>query len=152
MASDRENHCIALCALYHGAEINRAAFSGSVLSFSDSGSEIRFEPGANLFHGAGQIHGSVAFKCLDDAAYFAAQQWESRFFLLTAQFQIHFLRPVLPGPIRAEGTLRKRGTQSFVAEACLWDGRGKELAFGSGVFLRSSTELLTLEAYRRALP
>lgn len=140
-------HRNGLIAQYSGADVNRISFPGSRLSFNGFDAEITFQADDCWLHGGGKIHGAVLFKYLDEAAYFAAQVRETRFFLVTAQFQIHFLRPLDTGLLRAEGRLRQKGTQAYVAEARLFDGKGREAAFGTGTFLKSHTALSSIETY-----
>ena len=140
-------HRNGLIAQYNRADVNRISFPGSRLSFNGYDAEISFMAESCWLHGGGKIHGAVLFKYLDEAAYFAAQLRETSFFLVTAQFQIHFLRPVSAGLLRAEGRLRQKGTQAYVAEARLFDDRGREAAFGTGTFLKSNTGLSSIESY-----
>ena len=54
-------------------------------------------------HPLGAVHGSVTFKALDDAAFFAANSLIEDVFVLTTNFNLHFERPVSEGTIHAEG-------------------------------------------------
>jgi len=46
------------------------------------------------------MHGSVYFKCLDDAAFFAANSIVQEVFVLTVTFNVVLLRPVAAGALR----------------------------------------------------
>ncbi|MGB2427754.1 MAG: PaaI family thioesterase, partial [Alteromonas sp.] len=51
----------------------------------------------NYHHSAGGVHGSVYFKMLDDAAFFAANSLETDVFVLTTSFTTYITRPVASG-------------------------------------------------------
>lgn len=100
---------------------------------------IPFRP--EFCHAAGAVHGSVYFKALDDAAFFAANSLVSDVFVLTASFNLYLLRPVASGEIRAAGHVVSVSRRVIVAEARAVDSEGKLVAYGSGTFMRSVIEL-----------
>lgn len=102
---------------------------------------IEFDVREDFFHAAGAVHGSVLFKALDDAAYFAANSMETRCFVVTSSFTTYFLRPVNKGRLKAVGKVTSRGRNQMLAEAIVYDHRGKEVARGNGIFVPSTTEL-----------
>ena len=81
------------------------------------------------------------FKCLDDAAFFAANSVVLDVFVLTVTFNIVLLRPVTAGRIVATGRLVNTSRNLQVAEAELRDERQKLVATGSGTFMRSTIAL-----------
>lgn len=110
--------------------------------------DIHFQVQESFFHAAGAVHGSVLFKALDDAAYFAANSLEKRFFMVTSSFTTYFLRPVSKGRLTAKGQVVNRGRSQMIAEAVVYDERGKEVARGNGVFVASATPLSPDVGYR----
>lgn len=111
--------------------------------------EIGMTCNPDLFHAAGALHGSVYFKMLDDAAFFAASSMETEVFLLTSTFNIHFLRPVLYGELVARAELITHTKQHFVAEAKMINLKtDKEVARGSGSFMKSSIPLSEKVGYK----
>ncbi|CAD7923910.1 unnamed protein product [Amoebophrya sp. A120] len=78
----------------------------------------------DLCHTGKQLHGSVYFKLLDDAAYFAAQSYEREVFLLTTSFSLYLMRPVRPEDkgmqLEARGLVINATTNLITAEATLW--------------------------------
>jgi uncharacterized protein (TIGR00369 family) len=141
-----EAHLRALEALYDSAPINR--LFESRLSLPEAGrSEIEFKVGGDAFHAAGAAHGTLYFKMLDDAAFYAANGLVSDRFLLTTAFNLHFTRPMRTGPARAEGRWISGKRRVFVAEARIVDGSGEECARGTGTFLRSHIALSGLDGY-----
>lgn len=102
------------------------------------------------FHAAGSMHGSVAFKALDDAAYFAVNSLVPDEFVVTASFHVHFLRPVKEGLLTARGRVVSRSRKHHVAEAVLLDERGREVARGSGTFVPSGLKLADVSDYADA--
>ena len=58
---------------------------------------IRFEVDAGQFHAAGAAHGTLYFKMMDDAAFYACNSLVSDRFLLTTAFNLVFTRPLKAG-------------------------------------------------------
>lgn len=110
---------------------------------------ITLETDIKYFHAAGSIHGSVIFKLLDDAAFFAAQSLVSDVFVLTYNFNIHFVRPVSSGKLTATGIVKFAASNAIVAEARVINENGKEVAFGTGDFMKSKMQLSSIEGYIR---
>jgi len=80
--SGEEAHLRALETLYASAPINGLFRSTLVLPEAGK-SEISFTVGIDSFHAAGAAHGTLYFKMLDDAAFYAANGLVSDRFLLT---------------------------------------------------------------------
>lgn len=146
-ASGVEAHLRALEALYQSAPVNRL-FQSRLLLPEAGRAVIHFpvEPGS--FHAAGAAHGTLYFKMMDDAAFYAANSLVSDRFLLTTAFNLHFTRPLKGGEVRAEGRWVSGRKRVFVAEARIVDASGEECARGTGTFLRSHIPLAGLAGYR----
>lgn len=139
-------HYRRLERLYHKANV-QDLFNGSSISVSHSKAELTLPVDPKYFHGANAIHGSVYFKLLDDAAYFAVASVVQDVFIVTSSFQLNLLRPVTGGSLKAVGTLRSFGKNLFVAESTLFNEKGKEVAFGTGQFMKTNQPLESLEGY-----
>lgn len=145
--SGAERHYRALERLYASAPVN--ALFRSRLEISDSGAaRIGFEVTPDHYHAAGAAHGTIYFKMLDDAAFYAANSLVSDRFLLTTSFNLHFTRPVRQGRVVAEGKWVSGRKRVFVAEARLVDAEGEEIGRGTGTFMRSHIPLASLPGYR----
>ena len=141
-----EAHLRALEGLYRSAPIN--SLFESRLELPGAGrSVIRFAVGAESFHAAGAAHGTLYFKMMDDAAFYAANSMVSDRFLLTTAFNLHFTKPMRGGEAFAEGRWISGKRRVFVAEARIVDSTGEECARGTGTFLRSSIALSGLAGY-----
>ena len=99
------------------------------------------------FHAAGAVHGAVYFKMLDDAAFFAANSYETEVFVLTTAFTTYLTRPVSSGVIKAIGRVVNKTKSQFIAEAVLQDADGNEIGRGSGIFVRGKTRLCDAMGY-----
>ena len=145
--SGEEAHLRALEALYDSAPINRL-FESRIRLAEAGRSEISFDVAGHSFHAAGAAHGTLYFKMLDDAAFYAANGLVSDRFLLTTAFNLHFTRPMREGVARAEGRWVSGKRRVFVAEAKIVDSAGEECARGTGTFMRSHIALSGLDGYR----
>ena len=125
--SGNDEHYRKLERMYLGAPINR--FYNPVIRVSEGRTEITIPVKEELFHAAGAIHGSVYFKALDDAAFFAAASLVPEVFVLTVSYTIYLTRPV-------------------ISEAVLHDSQGKQAARGSGTFMRSQIALTPEIGYK----
>jgi len=143
----KEQHLQKLKQMYESAPINQTHFTGTEIVFDKNEAVISFHSNESLNHAMGFGHGLVAFKMLDDSAYFAAQVTEKEFFLLTASFTLHFVRPIPATPIRAVGILRQHSKNLWVSESRLFDAENKELAFGTGSFMKSKVLLESVKNY-----
>lgn len=139
-------HFRALEALYAAAPVNR--LFPSRLTIDTAGhARIGFSISPDHYHAAGASHGTIYFKMLDDAAFYAANSLVSDRFLLTTAFNLLFTRPIKAGPATAKGRWISGQRRVFVAEASLHDADGEEVARGTGTFMRSSFALSSLPGY-----
>lgn len=126
--------------MYNQAPINNIFKPETKISKGSCIISIHVNP--NHFHAAKALHGSVYFKMLDDAAYFACSSLNKDVFLLTKTFHIEFKRPINKGEITATGiVLENHNNERFVAKAELINDEGKIIAFGQGEFVKSKIPL-----------
>lgn len=142
-----ELHYRALERLYASAPVN-ALFASRLAIGSEGHSRIEFEVTREVFHAAGAAHGTIYFKMLDDAAFYAANSLATDRFLLTTSFNLHFTKPVREGAVVAEGRWISGRKRVFVAEARLVDADGEEIGRGTGTFMRSHIALSGLPGYK----
>ncbi|MBA3676077.1 MAG: PaaI family thioesterase [Sphingosinicella sp.] len=145
-AAGASAHYRALESLYVHAPINRL-FDSSLEIVEDGFARIRFEVTQTHFHAANAAHGTLYFKMLDDAAFYACNSLVTDRFLLTTAFNLLFTKPLREGPVIAEGRWASGRRRVFVADARLIDADGKEVARGTGTFMRSHIPLSGLEGY-----
>jgi uncharacterized protein (TIGR00369 family) len=121
------------------------------IAIGDGEAEIRIEVDPKFFHAAGAVHGTVYFKALDDAAFFAANSVVEDVFVLTTNFNIQLLRPVTEGTLIATGTLVSATRNLLIADAVLEDEKGRLLGRGTGSFMRSKMLLVDVPGYASKL-
>jgi uncharacterized protein (TIGR00369 family) len=134
-------HYRKLEKMYLQANINTMIFDSTTCKISQEKAEIGLSISEKYYHALGAIHGSVYFKLLDDAAFFAVSSIVEDVFVLTSSFNINLIRPVKDGFITALGKVKFRSKNLFVAESTLYNEAGKEIAFGTGNFARSNVSL-----------
>ena len=134
-----EEHWQALERMYVNAPTNR--YYEPAIRIERAASEVRVHIRPDFHHAAGAVHGSVYFKLLDDAAFFAANSLLRDYFVLTSNFTVHLLRPVSEGTLVAKGRVVNAGARQFVAESQLFDRNETLLAHGVGTFIRSKLDL-----------
>jgi len=140
-------HFRALESLYRHAPINRM-FDSEIEIASEGFARIRLTVEEAVFHAAGAAHGTLYFKMLDDAAFYACNSMVTDQFLLTTAFNLHFTRPIRSGPVIAEGRWVSGRRRVYVGDARLIDASGEEAARGTGTFMRSRIPLAGLPGYR----
>jgi len=146
-SSGQKAHFRSLESLYRHAPIN-SLFQSALEIVEEGFARIRFDVADAYFHAAGAAHGTLYFKMLDDAAFYACNSLVTDRFLLTTAFNLHFTRPLKTGPVIAEGRWASGRRRVFVAEARLIDAEGEEAARGTGTFMRSHIPLTSLDGYR----
>ncbi len=134
-----EGHFRKLENMYLGAPINR--FYSPRLTVFRGEAELVIPIKEEFFHAAGATHGSVYFKAMDDAAFFAVNSLVEDVFVLTANFTIYLTRPIASGEMTSRGKVVHTTTRLFLAEAVLSDGQGREIGRGSGSFMKSTMPL-----------
>ena len=139
-------HHRALERLYASAPVN-ALFASRLEIVGEGRSRIAFAVTEDSYHAAGAAHGTIYFKMLDDAAFYAANSMVTDRFLLTTSFNLHFTKPVRTGQGVAEGRWVSGRRRVFVAEARLVDAEGDEIGRGTGTFMRSRIALSSLPGY-----
>ncbi|ARN75223.1 PaaI family thioesterase [Oceanicoccus sagamiensis] len=138
-------HYQALENLYLAAPVNQ--IYQPVIKVSEGSAEIEIELSEQYFHSGGGVHGSVYFKMLDDAAFFAANSLESEVFVLTTSFTTYITRPVSEGIMKAVGKVVNQNRSQFIAEAVVYDSEDREIGRGNGVFVRSKLPLTEQKGY-----
>jgi uncharacterized protein (TIGR00369 family) len=137
--NNKVEHYYALASMYKAAPVN--AFYLPEMIVKDGEAEIAIDVSEKHFHSAGAVHGSVYFKMLDDAAFFAANSLEPDYFVLTTSFTTYLTRPVSEGRIKSIGKVVNANKTQFIAESIVYDGQGREIGRGNGIFVRSKMPL-----------
>jgi uncharacterized protein (TIGR00369 family) len=140
-------HYRALERLYTAAPVNNL-FRSQLAITGEGTARLEFDVTEAVYHAAGAAHGTIYFKMLDDAAFYAANTLATDRFLLTTSFNLHFTKPVRTGKVVAEGKWVSGRKRVFVAESRLMDAEGDEIGRGTGTFMRSHIPLASLEGYR----
>ena len=138
-----EEHYRRLERMYAAAPGNE--YFRPKLTVSERAAVVEIQVRPDFFHAAKAIHGSVYFKMLDDAAFFAVNSIVTDVFVLTVTFNLYLTRPVSDGVIRSTGRVVSETRSLYVAEAEMTDGRGRVVGRGSGSFMRSAIALDDLE-------
>ena len=134
-----DEHFGKLERMYVAAPCN--AYFRPRIRISEGRAELFLAVRPDLFHAAGAVHGSVYFKLMDDAAFFACNSLLEDRLVLTVQFQVHLLRPVSQGEMRAVGTVAHSSATLMIGESRVLDFRGREVGRGSGTFQKSRIPL-----------
>ena len=136
---DKELHFRRLERMYAAAPTNR--YFRPVMTVGEGRATVRMTVREEFFHAGNAVHGSIVFKLLDDAAFFAANSLVDDTFLFTVSFNLYFLRPVTEGELRAEGRVAHRSKRLLIADSEVLDEQGRPVARGSGSFLPSNMAL-----------
>lgn len=136
-----ETHFRKLENMYLATKIRHKLYPSTEIEISEAASEISIIVDDRYFHALDAMHGSVYFRMLDDAAFFAVNSLVEDRFVLTTSFNITLTRPVSSGKITSKGTVRFRSKNLYTAEATLYNEDGKEVAFGTGNFVPSKISL-----------
>ena len=134
-----EDHYRNLENMMHSAPIVRLA--GARVEIGEGRAELSLPVKPELHHAAGALHGAMYFLALDNAAFFAVNSLVEDVFVLTTEFNIRLSRPVSSGTIKAVGKVVRASGGRYHAESVLHDGEGREIARGSGVFVKSRIAL-----------
>ncbi|WP_412987591.1 PaaI family thioesterase [Pontimicrobium sp. IMCC45349] len=142
------SHFKKLENMYLGANFNKEIYQSTEIRVEEEFAEIKLTIEPKYFHALGAIHGSVYFKLLDDAAFFAVNSIVKDVFVLTTNFNINLIRPANKGVITAVGRVKFKSKNLFIAESILQNEEGKEIAFGIGHFAKSKVALTEEIGYK----
>ena len=145
-ANPSDEHFRKLERMYATAPINR--YFEPVLRVSEGVVKLTIPVKPEFFHAANAIHGSVYYKALDDSAFFAANSLVDDVFVLTVSFNLFIMRPVSSGELRASGTVVNRSRNLILADSVVHDAEGRQVARGSGSFMRSQIPLAPEIGYK----
>lgn len=141
-------HFERLVKMYAAAPIHDF-YKGISLEMGERKATIRLSiEDQRYFHAGMSAHGSVYFKLLDDAAYFACQSVIMDNFIVTTAFNTQLLRPIMGGKLYAEGVVEFESNQLYTASSKLFDEKGRLCGTGNGQFLKSRVKLTDVEGYQ----
>ena len=146
--STSDSHYRKLERMYLSAPVNDIVYKGITIEISNGKAELSLQIEPKFFHAANAIHGSVYFKMLDDAAFFAVNSTVTDVFVYTVSFNTQLLRPASAGIIRSVGELKFKSTNLFVADSTLFDEKNQLIGRGSGSFMKSKIELAENIGYK----
>ena len=135
-----EEHYRKLERMYHQAPCNE--YYSPSMTISRGKAELIVPISPKFFHSAGATHGSVYFKALDDVCYFSVSSLVETVFVLTVSFNIYLVQPISKGEMRAVGQVVHASPNLYIAEGRIFDSRDKEIARGSGNFVRGRMALV----------
>ena len=145
---EMETHFRKLERMYLSAPVNGQLYNGITIDISNEKAELTLNVEDKYFHAANAIHGSVYFKLLDDAAFFAVNSIVKDVFVYTVSFNVQLLRPISKGLIKSVGKLKFKSTNLFIADSNLFDENNKLAGRGSGNFMKSKIELTENIGYK----
>jgi len=132
--------------MYNNHPLNE--FYNAKVLISEKTATITLVLKPKFHHAANAVHGSVYWKLLDDAAFFAVNSIVEDVFVFTASFTIYLTRPVSTGTITAKGKLVNATRSQYIAESVLFNNQNEEIARGSGVYIRSKLEFTPEMGYK----
>ena len=142
-----QDHYRKLASMYSVAPI-QSMYPGTRISIEKGVSVITMPLRDEHHHAAGAMHGSVYFRLLDDAAFFAANSLVEKVFVLTTHISIQLIRPCTEGILTSRGSVVTETGKSIIAESKLYNEAQKIIAIGSGTFQKSQIPLSEDIGYR----
>jgi len=134
-----EEHFRKLERMYLSAPVNQFYAPGIQINEGQAHVSIPVRP--DFFHAANAVHGAVYFKLLDDSAFFAANSLVEDVFVLTVSYNVYFTHPISEGVMSATGKVVQSSRRLIIAESVVVDSNEREIARGSGTFMRSTIRL-----------
>jgi uncharacterized protein (TIGR00369 family) len=141
-----EEHFRKLEHMYLSAPVNE--YYAPKIHISEGQAQVTIPVRADFFHAADAVHGAVYFKLLDDSSFFAANSLVEDVFVLTVSYNVYFTRPVSEGVMKATGKVVQASHRLIIAESIVVDSEEREIARGSGTFMRSKINLTEEIGYK----
>ena len=141
-----EEHYRKLERMYLSAPVNE--YYAPEIHISEGQAQVSIPVRPDFFHAANAVHGAVYFKLLDDSSFFAANSMVEDVFVLTVSYNVYFTRPVSEGVMRADAKVVQASRRLIIAESVVVDSDEREIARGSGTFMRSMIKLTEEIGYK----
>lgn len=138
--TDNTGHFLKLKHMYESAN-SQAQFAPATVTILEGKATVELPVRSNYLHAANAVHGSLYFKVMDDATFFAAQSLVEDVFLLTTSFNLHFTRPVTGGTMKSVGKVVYSSRRLLIAEAAVFNNDGQLIGKGTGTFMPSNIPL-----------
>lgn len=100
----------------------------------------------------GTLHGSLYFKLMDDACFFAALSMNHHAFVATATFTIHYFTPVSSGRLTAKASVVEQMNSKYMCECVIVDQDTTKIGYGSGLFVAPKVPLSYTQDLLKPLP
>jgi len=142
----QDEHFRRLERMYLSAPVNE--YYGPEIHISEGEAQVTVAVRPDFFHAAEAVHGAVYFKLLDDSSFFAANSLVEDVFVLTVSFNVYFTRPISEGVMKASGKVVEASRRLIIAESVVMDSKEREIARGSGTFMRSKIKLTEVVGYK----
>jgi uncharacterized protein (TIGR00369 family) len=142
----KDNHYKRLEHMYLNAPCNE--FYEPKIKIKKGVAEITIPIREEFFHAAGATHGSVYFKAMDEAAFFAVNSLIEDTFVLTVNFNVQLIRPIVTGKMKAVGKVLYLSNKYYFAESIVYDSEDREIAHGTGNYVKSTIPLSAEIGYR----
>jgi uncharacterized protein (TIGR00369 family) len=138
-----DDHHRRLERIYHAAPTNRLTPAHMVVGHGEA--RLVMELGEEHRQAVGGLHGMVAFKVLDETAFYAANSLVDDVFLATSDMTVHFTAGARAeaGELRAEATVVSAGRSAYVVDAVAWTAGDEPtvVARATGTFVRTKAPL-----------
>jgi uncharacterized protein (TIGR00369 family) len=141
-----EEHYRKLEHMYLSAPVNE--YYAPEIYISEGQAQVTIPVHPDFFHAANAVHGAVYFKLLDDSSFFAANSLVEDVFVLTVSYNVYFTRPVTEGLMKANAKVVQASRRLIIAESVVVDSEEREIARGSGTFMRSMIKLTEEIGYK----
>lgn len=134
-----EEHFRRLEQMYLGAPCNE--YYQPKIKIERGIAEVIIPIQPKFFHAAKAAHGSIYFKAIDDAAYFAVNSLVPDVFVLTVSLNVQLIKPISEGSLKCSGKVIYFSSRFYFAEAIAYNSEGREIARGTGNFVKSNIAL-----------
>ena len=141
-----EEHFRKLERMYLSAPVNE--YYAPEIQISEGQAQVTMPVRPDFFHAAHAVHGAVYFKLLDDSSFFAASSLVEDVIVLTASYNVYFIRPISEGVMSATGKVVQASRRLIIVESIVVDSDDREIARGSGTFMRSKIHLTDEIGYK----
>ncbi|MFT4102589.1 MAG: PaaI family thioesterase [Burkholderiaceae bacterium] len=109
-----------------------ARLLGFELAYADDRCEVTFVPHDFMFNPQGSLHGGIIATAMDVSMGHLLNHLQSRG--TTLEMKTQYVRAVTKGPVKAVGSVIRRGNSICFLESRLYDGEGRLAAFATSTW------------------
>jgi uncharacterized protein (TIGR00369 family) len=109
------------------------------VALKEKSAKITMSVHSSVLNFVGILHGSIYFKLMDDACFFAVIATNQSSFVVTSNMTVNYIKPVSEGMIITHASVITKRGRLYLCESHITNLEGSILAHATGSFIEPKT-------------